>query len=181
MEILAMILLQRHRLWKKCSSFPYHKANGNGLATALEKKPTLIPTALVSLSQQWKPTQIFYFLVGDGEGGGGVDLCDYSWLVCGVEGFDLGLKGLILSWRVWSWAALSQRVSRDMDHGKCGIVQNTSFVWNYAMLPVTLYSLGDWSFNIAWWSDTNIINIFLPLEHLLCIERFHLEIVLLHN
>lgn len=167
MEILAMILLQRHRLWKKCSSFPYHKANGNGLATALEKKPTLIPTSLVSLSQQWKPTQIFYFLVGDGEGGGRW----FVWL------FLTGLWG----WRVWSWAALSQRVSRDMDHGKCGIVQNTSFVWNYAMLPVTLYSLGDWSFNIAWWSDTNIINIFLPLEHLLCIERFHLEIVLLHN
>lgn len=89
-EILAMILLQRHRLWKKCSSFPYHKANGNGLATALEKKPTLIPTSLVSLSQQWKPTQIFYFLVGDGEGGG----CWFVWL------FLTGLWG----WRVWSWA-----------------------------------------------------------------------------
>lgn len=169
MEILAMILLQRHRLWKKCSSFPYHKANGNGLATALEKKPTLASTSLVSLSQQWKPTQIFYFLVGDGERGV---------LICvTIPDWSVGLKGLILSWRVWSWAALSQRVSRDMDHGKCGIVQNTSFVWNYAML----YSLGDWSLNIAWWSDTNIINIFLPLEHLLCIERFHLEIVLLHN
>lgn len=174
MEILAMILLQRHRLWKKCSSFSYHKANGNGLATALEKKPTLIPTSLVSLSQQWKPTQIFYFLVGDGEGGGV--------LICvTIPDWSVGLKGLILGWRVWSWAALSQRVSKDMDHDKCGIVQNTSFVWNYAMLPVTLYSLGDWSFNIAWWSDTNIINIFLPLEHLLCIERFQVEIVLLHN
>lgn len=97
MEILAMILLQRHRLWKKCSSFPYHKANGNGLATVLEKKPTLIPTSLVSLSQQWKPTQIFYFLVGDGEGGGV--------LICvTIPDWSVGLKGLILAWRVWSWA-----------------------------------------------------------------------------